>query len=355
MAQKTDVVHIVPINPRIANQVLSGKYDYNGRVRIKTGVNTWVEKDLIPTKDNPHPEPMDLKFINNPRGISMLVHEYKVVGVDEENMRTHEAQNTRYIKEFLQHHPQTIINGVAHDNTSISPMFDIVWQSVKEDTVVATFEQRFDAIAYVKNFMNFEQKRDLLFYYGINANGLNENQLTMKLIGEDMASGVLFTKTKDRNNLHEFDRIRKDENTTYATYINIRKALAYGIIELKKKGNSPNYFYGSEFIGTSEGDVVNFFYKNNKLMEAMESRVKEKDTDDIKKYNVVIKPEEKIVNTKTKTNDDIYKERLKAVRKFGFWLEQAPSKFSPEDIIRLEKIEEQVRELMLQKTEPTSK
>jgi hypothetical protein len=332
-----DIVRIIPVNPKISSQALSGKYSYNGEFAIATSKYTWVKKPATgDPKTNPHPQPHDLIFNNN-----IKVHTFEVSKERTDQTPDGNIEMYRMIREFYENHPDTMINGVPHKRTrSDGAAFNIVWESVEQKQEKDTYEQIINALTLIRA-MKFEEQCNLLYYFGQTARGLKPLQVEQALIGKKIGEGIVFKRTNNTNNIEVLEKIAEGKMTHFDEYVNVRKGIAYKLVESRRVGKSIHYYFAGEFAGLNEQDIVQYFLNNPHLYKTLCDQVEMVDKGEIRGAKLEVKDIREGITAEN------LKERMKALKERGLWESVIPPKINPDSEIGqqyLEKIEKLERQ-----------
>jgi len=245
-------LRIVPTIPTDCQ--LTGTFIVNDRKRILTSEYSFVEKDFrTPVAETP--VEINLSFSKSKKE-HKLSYECKE---DGSPLTVVDVAKKNTIDTFYLQHPLTTINGQPHMYTTPNQQlyFDIIDVNMK---VVSDWKE-WDNKRTIANFMagcTLSQVRDICFYYGILPQGLTKRALIMRLV--DYTKGQIFVKDSKGNNMSEdFIRVWVDgHNPDKAIRVNCRKAINYKVIVQQVKEGNSAYYIGSELLGSSFENVIEF-------------------------------------------------------------------------------------------------
>lgn len=258
-------VSIEPINKNINDQALPTHYNINGKRRMLLEDDQIVEVDSIENKEKPWPSARVLP--SSKRGSVVLTYLYEG---NQSIQNIVDKRKIEAINRFWGQHPFLTVNGKATEYTK-NAQFNIVNFTDKSIEAGNTWRDKL-AIANRIGDMSYEEKVNLMYYYGESPKGKTENELILMLA--DFVSGIAL-KDEERDN---FKRIFiNNESSDKDIIIIARKALTGNIIETRTQDGRNSYYIGETFIGISFNDIIAFCKREEKVyMDFIVRQVNEK-------------------------------------------------------------------------------
>lgn len=184
------------------------------------------------------------------------------VGIDQRNKDLKKA-----FEEFWCKHPNTVINGKSHA-TTYNPLFNLI------DTTQQTIQGLMDydnklRIANRIQEMNFEEKRDVMYYFGKSPVGKLDGELKMLLA--DFTTGICF----QGNNPEKFLAVWMNQSShpDRDMKVTLEKAIRLNVIQNNPKNGMSSYYLGQSPIGNSIDDLIGYFKKEDALFKEFVIRV----------------------------------------------------------------------------------
>jgi hypothetical protein len=234
--------------------ILTATYSIPGnKLRILISESEFVE---VPSNSKEQPQGMVFGF---GRKRSEYTFEYNS---DLDTQDDKDRKNV--IEKFWMQHPLLTINGKSTAFTK-NPIYDMYSEKEKVHESYDAWQMGIDVSNRVAN-MSIERLRDAMYYYGIDPSGYSKQQMVVKLAGIDgVATKDINPNTKENN----FLRVWSEEGPADRDFLtNVKKAIFHKIVDLRKDGSRNLYYFGDEFIGHAESDVLAFLKREQKLYES---------------------------------------------------------------------------------------
>ncbi len=254
-------VSIEPINKKMSEQSLPTVYTWRGKRRMLMEDDRFVDVELNPSKDKPWP--LERILQTSKRGSAVITYKYES---DPSKQNPLDKIKQGVVDFFWKNHPMVKVNGqIVKDLNgtiiTVAPMFNMVNFTDKSIDDVRTWRDKLEVCQKV-NEMSYDQKKDLMHYYGVNPKGKTENELILTLA--NFESGLAL-------NINEIDNFKKifinKGESDKDIIINIRKALSYNIIQEKSAEGRNSYYLGETFLGTAFNDIISFCKREENIYQ----------------------------------------------------------------------------------------
>lgn len=246
-------VVIEPVNKLMKEQSIPCVYNINGKRRMLMEDDQVLEFDTVQNKDKPWPHTRILP--NSKRGSAVLTYLYES---DTAIQNLTDKRKLDAINRFWGQHPLLMVNGKATDFTK-NALFNIVNFTDKSIESGKVWRDKLTIANHIGD-MSYQEKVDLLHYYGESPKGKTENELILMLA--DFTTGIAL-KDEERDN---FKRIWiNNESSDKDIIIIVRKALTGNIIEQRTQDGRNSYYIGETFIGTAFNDIIAFCKREEKI------------------------------------------------------------------------------------------
>jgi len=184
------------------------------------------------------------------------------VGIDTQNKDLKKAY-----EEFWCKHPNTVVNGVGHANTK-NPLFNLI------DTTAQTIQGLVDydnklRIANRIQEMSFDEKRDVMYFFGKSPVGKLDGELKMLLA--DFTTGLCFQGANTEKFLAVW--MNASSHPDRDMRVTLRKAIELNVIQNNPKNGLESYYLGQSPIGNSIDDLIGYFKKEDALFKEFVERV----------------------------------------------------------------------------------
>lgn len=228
------------------------------------------------------PKAKQIVFRNTLRA---LTFEYES---DESKQNSTDRKVQQLVKVFFGAHPLFTVNGQLTKHTK-SPMFDITDLSEESNEKLVVWNKK-TRVANILTDMDFAEKREVAYYYGINPEGKTDGELTILL------GSFEYGDCMEPLNIDGFISTwgEKFQSKEKEYVVMARKAITLNIIEVRNGDDGrENFYLGNTFIGTEFNDVLAYckreerIYNENivrgvKAADKFESEEKENEVEKVK-------------------------------------------------------------------------
>lgn len=244
---------------------------YTGKINLKTGEPHWITSTMKTYSSS------QLRL-----GDEMLMIKFNVDKTFQtwtyktgEDAKAHDKEMERAIA-IMTKHPQTkVLYGPKNDNANGEPLFTLEFQSERINKEAEMLIRKYDIMNKVMS-LTPQEKSDVAFRYGINAIGMTNMDLFVRLC--DFNSGALMNDIiPDGEQESAMDHFLESYNTLNAMEelkIVLNKALHYNIFVRNNNG----YFLDKEHVGMTKENLIDYLNTNPNMFKFIKEEVERKST-----------------------------------------------------------------------------
>ncbi len=246
-------VIIQPIDKKIRDQSLPTVYQINGKRRMLLEDDNYADLDLMPNKDKPWPHTRILP--SSVRGSAFLTYKYET---DPKLQMPPDRKKENAVKIFWAQHPMATVGGKPTPFTK-SPMFDIINLTDLSVDAAKIWTDKLDICNTVRE-MSPEERTNVLYYFSGAPGKKTENEILLSLV--NFENGIVLSDGEREN----FKRIYiNKESSDKDLIVNVRKALAKDVIQVRSQEGRNSYYLGETFLGTAFNDIIAYCKREEKV------------------------------------------------------------------------------------------